>query len=1042
MKKLLFALGSLLLLTSLAAAVEPQQGPPDFGLDKSGAIRQLNLRDQSTGERLPMGGFVAGAGQYLPAGTLRTISDAANYHPRIAPEFIRTQGYSVVGTGGALYRQEASAPSHAFKFSITTAASATVWYGIAPSERPVSPEMIGAIGDDAIDDTTAVTSTIAAGFPISGFGKVYRVSGSINLKNGIDLRDATFLQTSTATDVRTLTDNCACSGPYTLRRVKIDHSLRAIALGTVSDTAGIYISANGGVPHDILFEDVEVTGGGVGGAGSGIFFANAVKVKVIRPHIHDFTWGNTTGVDPGIERMQGIRCSTCTDFELIEPNIHDLYGTIPWVASQDLTPSQGFALRTNGGNAYRVTTVGGSSGTIAPTCTGTPGVTTCSDGAKTWTYMGSATTFRRSYQIDCIDASWATNYTVRGGTVRNCSEGIDISGNGTNTGVKIFGTTFVDMDAYGVKFCHNAIDGGAYDVTVYRAGIAAFILCAGLSADPGTMEHITFSNPVAIDIGNGYWGTKNGMHVGGPSDPGREQVDIKFINPYVWDDGDMASAYFNGNTTPDSMILVNPRGEGWASSFINGPASGRLEMLADGSTKVTGLLTAASGASVSGGLTLPTGFFAMTRNTVPLTSTPALNSNIPVARSVLSVTGPTGPFSLGGFVAQADGTYLRIANSNSFAMTIVNEDASSTAANRIKTFTGKNEVLPATQSFAEFVYNNANSRWSLLNYGPLGTGTGIAGLGTAATVDTGTSGATIPLLNGANIATAQNIFRITSAGAQSIPIAIQNQSNTAATEVAIDFSPNTNGIGGRSAQIGSLTTAGSDASLVLRTADGTTPADRLTISGNGTATFANGVVVTGTTTHNGATTFNAATTTNATTALNGTTTITTTTASPLTASSTLDTAAGTNFVIKHSRATQTSGDGVGNIYFQANDSGGTLTNFGQIEAVADTITDGAEAASIRLRTGSSPTERLRVGPLGVQVGTGLLTDPGAGNLRTQGGVQIAITTVAGLPTCNAGLEGMMRGVSDANSTTYHATAAGSGANHMPVYCDGTNWVLH
>lgn len=52
------------------------------------------------------------------------------------------------------------------------------------------------------------------------------------------------------------------------------------------------------------------------------------------------------------------------------------------------------------------------------------------------------------------------------------------------------------------------------------------------------------------------------------------------------------------------------------------------------------------------------------------------------------------------------------------------------------------------------------------------------------------------------------------------------------------------------------------------------------------------------------------------------------------------------------------------------------------------------------------------------------------------------TTVAGLPTCNAGNKGRWQGVTDANGPTYNATVAGGGAVAIPVYCNGTNWTAH
>jgi hypothetical protein len=53
----------------------------------------------------------------------------------------------------------------------------------------------------------------------------------------------------------------------------------------------------------------------------------------------------------------------------------------------------------------------------------------------------------------------------------------------------------------------------------------------------------------------------------------------------------------------------------------------------------------------------------------------------------------------------------------------------------------------------------------------------------------------------------------------------------------------------------------------------------------------------------------------------------------------------------------------------------------------------------------------------------------------------APTTVAGLGTCNSGAKGTRGFATDANSTTFLATAAGGGSNKVPVVCDGTNWVI-
>ena len=101
---------------------------------------------------------------------------------------------------------------------------------------------------------------------------------------------------------------------------------------------------------------------------------------------------------------------------------------------------------------------------------------------------------------------------------------------------------------------------------------------------------------------------------------------------------------------------------------------------------------------------------------IQITLANGLNSNISRTNGIYSyvkITGPTGVFSIGGFTGGASGQELKLYNTTSQAMTIVSEDASSTAANRISTLTGGNVTLRAGTSFASFIYDGATSRWIL-----------------------------------------------------------------------------------------------------------------------------------------------------------------------------------------------------------------------------------------------------------------------------------------------------------------------------------------
>lgn len=70
--------------------------------------------------------------------------------------------------------------------------------------------------------------------------------------------------------------------------------------------------------------------------------------------------------------------------------------------------------------------------------------------------------------------------------------------------------------------------------------------------------------------------------------------------------------------------------------------------------------------------------------------------------------------------------------------------------------------------------------------------------------------------------------------------------------------------------------------------------------------------------------------------------------------------------------------------------------------------------------------------------TGVVT----GNLFVGGAAVLHLEIVSSLPTCNSGTEGWMFGVTDATSTTFNATLAGSGSNHVIAYCNSANWTVH
>lgn len=81
-------------------------------------------------------------------------------------------------------------------------------------------------------------------------------------------------------------------------------------------------------------------------------------------------------------------------------------------------------------------------------------------------------------------------------------------------------------------------------------------------------------------------------------------------------------------------------------------------------------------------------------------------------RSFVFLTGVTAT-TLQGIQSGQDGQILKVVNLTGSNMTIANENAGATAANRITTMTGA-DVATTGNGCAEFIYNTSTSRWNCL----------------------------------------------------------------------------------------------------------------------------------------------------------------------------------------------------------------------------------------------------------------------------------------------------------------------------------------
>ncbi len=92
------------------------------------------------------------------------------------------------------------------------------------------------------------------------------------------------------------------------------------------------------------------------------------------------------------------------------------------------------------------------------------------------------------------------------------------------------------------------------------------------------------------------------------------------------------------------------------------------------------------------------------------------NNNINIGTSsFVRLTGPTAAYSITGIAGGVDGKWLVLFNSTTQTITISNESASSTAANRISTLNSTGDIVIAGKGAVKMIYSTADSRWIVLS---------------------------------------------------------------------------------------------------------------------------------------------------------------------------------------------------------------------------------------------------------------------------------------------------------------------------------------
>jgi len=87
------------------------------------------------------------------------------------------------------------------------------------------------------------------------------------------------------------------------------------------------------------------------------------------------------------------------------------------------------------------------------------------------------------------------------------------------------------------------------------------------------------------------------------------------------------------------------------------------------------------------------------------------NNNIVIENyKKFRITGPTEEFTISGITGGTDGREILLYNSVAFKMTINNDSANSSAANRILTLSG-GDFQTTTVGSVTLIYDGAASRW-------------------------------------------------------------------------------------------------------------------------------------------------------------------------------------------------------------------------------------------------------------------------------------------------------------------------------------------
>ncbi|MCA0318232.1 MAG: hypothetical protein LCH88_09200 [Proteobacteria bacterium] len=296
-------------------------------------------------------------------------------------------------------------------------------------------------------------------------------------------------------------------------------------------------------------------------------------------------------------------------------------------------------------------------------------------------------------------------------------------------------------DAGGINYCafgiKSAIIGGPPDTTmlVYGPGGGAVELRSG------TQTQMTLQSG-SVSIPNGSLRVGSGATIGAKFDGGAHNVSQTaavvsargVANAFEWGHGNAAGyactfgyqsssgkpyIVFNGEAGTTVINTIRTRGV-IARGFI-GDNAGAIDWFrvananADDQALIVDMTLSASGAlgiGVAPAAKLDVnGDFALRQGALSLATGANQNAARP-AFSSIRIIGPGGAFSIGGLTGGADGMLAELINTVGHTMTLNNEDAGSTAGNRILTPAGTNLNCKT----ATLRYDATAARWRVISF--------------------------------------------------------------------------------------------------------------------------------------------------------------------------------------------------------------------------------------------------------------------------------------------------------------------------------------